>query len=157
MEKKADCCTIFDLDSTELALLEYYANNSMGKAGSQAKGILEYAYGHHYCNCVNGDTTGYKSSCNFNYDAFGKVFGPKVEVHPNPADEWTTFNYSLPAKDSEAVIKISDVNGKIIETLIISGTQGKKVWDTRKINNGVYFYTFEVNGFTKSGKIVISK
>jgi hypothetical protein len=149
--------TIYHLDNAEVANLEFIAENSTGTAGAQAKGILEFAYGHHYCNCVKGDTTGYKSSDNFNYNAFSKVFGPQVEVNPNPAGEWTTFNYSLPAKDSEAVIKISDVNGKIIETLIVSGTQGQKVWDTRKINNGVYFYTFEVNRFTKSGKIVISK
>jgi hypothetical protein len=129
----------------------------IGTAGAQAKGILEYAYGYHFCDCINSDTTGYKSSGNFNYDVFGKVFGPDVEVKPNPAGEWTTFNYSLPGIDSDGVIKISDVNGKIIETLVVSGIQGQKVWDTRRINNGVYFYTFEVNGLTKSGKIVISK
>jgi len=49
------------------------------------------------------------------------------------------------------------VNGRIIETFVVSGTQGQMVWDTRKINNGVYFYTFEVNGLSKSGKIVIGK
>ena len=56
----------------------------------------------------------------------GKEIGTEVEVHPNPAGEWTTFNYSLPAFDSKGVIKISDVNGKIIETLIVSGTTGSE-------------------------------
>jgi len=149
--------TIFELDSTEVANLEFVAGNSNGTAAAQAKGILEFAYGYHYCNCIEGDGTGYKSSGNFNYDAFSKVFGPDVEVKPNPAGEWTTFNYSLPAIDSDGVIKISDVNGKIIETFVVSGTQGQKVWDTRKINNGVYLFTFESNGISKSGKIVISK
>jgi len=149
--------TIFELDSAEVAYLVSIAGNSSGTAGSQAKSILEYAYGYHYCNCIEGDTSGYKSSRNFNYEAFGKTFGPDVEVQPNPAGEWTTFNYSLPDVYSDGMIKISDVNGRIIETFVVSGTQGQMVWDTRKINNGVYFYTFEVNGILKSGKIVISK
>jgi hypothetical protein len=149
--------TIFDLDSTEVVNLVSIAENSAGTAGAQAKGILEFAYGNHYCNCIEGDNTSYKSSSNINYNAFSKVFGPDIEVKPNPAGEWTTFYYSLPAIDSDGVIKISDVNGRIIESFVVSGTQGQKVWDSRKINNGVYFYTFEVNGLSKSGKIVISK
>jgi hypothetical protein len=149
--------TMFDLDTIEIANLEFIAENSTGTAGAQAKGILEFAYGYHFCNCITGNTTGYKSSGNVNYAAYNNVFGPEVEVNPNPAGEWTTFNYTLPINNSQGVIKISDVNGKTIETLVVSGTQGQKVWDTRKINNGVYFYTIEMNGLKKSGKIVISK
>lgn len=149
--------TIFELDTTEVASLVSIAENSVGTAGAQARGILVFAYGFNYCNCIEGDTSGYKSSSNFNYEAFGKTFGPDFEVKPNPACEWTTFNYSLPTNNLDGIIKISDVNGRIIETFVVSGTQGQMVWDTRKINNGVYFYTFEVNGLSKSGKIVISK
>lgn len=149
--------TIFDLDSTEVAHLEFVAENSAGTAGTQAKGILEFAYGYHFCNCINSDSTSYKSSGNVNYAAFSNIFGPEVEVNPNPAGEWTAFNYTLPVNNSKGVIKISDVNGKTIETLIVSDPHGQKVWDTRKISNGVYLYTIEANGLTKSGKIVISK
>ncbi len=149
--------TIFELDSTEVANLEFIAENSKGTAGAQAKGILEFAYGHHYCNCVEGDTSGYKNSENFNYNAFSKVFGTELEVKPNPAGEWTTFNYSFPTFNSDGVIKISDVAGKLIESFTVSGKNGQKLWDTRKINSGVYFYNFEANGFSKSGKIIISK
>ena len=39
----------------------------------------------------------------------------------------------------------------------VSGEQGQQIWDTRKINAGVYFYTFAVNGITESGKIIINK
>jgi hypothetical protein len=48
------------------------------------------------------------------------------------------------------------VKGRIIEIFIVPGAQGQMLWDTRKINNGVYFYTFEVNGLSKSGKIIVN-
>ncbi len=149
--------TIFDFDSTELNNLVSIADNSSGTAGTQAKGILEFAYGYHYCNCIDADTSGYKSSGSINFDAFNQVFGPKIEVRPNPASEWTSFNYTLPDNEAEGIIKISDVTGKVFETFIVSGQQGQKVWDTRKVKKGVYLYTFTVNGLSKSGKIVITK
>lgn len=149
--------TIFDLDSTEVNNLVLIADNSNGTAGTQAKGILEFGYGYHYCDCINGDTSGYKSSGNINYDAFNQVFGSDVEVKPNPAKDWTSFNFTLPDDETEGIIKISNVTGKIIEIFVVNGTQGQKIWDTREVKQGVYLYTFTVNGISKSGKIVISK
>lgn len=149
---------IFELDSAELSNLVFITENSTGTASSQSKGILEFAYGYEYCNCLNvSDTSGYKSSDVINPDALGKVYGFEVSVEPNPASDWVAFNYTLPDDKSEGVIKISDVSGKLITTLTISGKQGQKVWDTRKIKPGVYFYTLTINGISKSGKVVISK
>ncbi|MCK9271339.1 MAG: T9SS type A sorting domain-containing protein [Bacteroidales bacterium] len=76
---------------------------------------------------------------------------------PNPASDWVSFNYTLPDSEVEGFIKISDVNGKVIKTLTLSGMHGQKVWDTRKTDAGIYFYTFKVNGISKSGKVIISK
>jgi hypothetical protein len=81
---------------------------------------------------------------------------PRITV-PNPAKEWAVFNYSLPDSDAKGVIMINDVSGKLISTLPINGEQGQKIWDTREIKSGVYFYTLHVSGFNKSGKIVVSK
>jgi hypothetical protein len=149
--------TIFDLDSTEINNLVFMAENSSGTAGSQAKGILEYAYGYHYCNCISADTSGYKSSKVINPDAFEKLLDIEITVKPNPAKDWAVFNYSLPDSGAEGVIKISDVSGKLITALPINGKQGQKIWDTREIKSGVYFYTLHVSGFKKSGKIVVRK
>jgi subtilisin family serine protease len=149
--------TIFDLDSTEINNLVFMAENSSGTAGSQAKGILEYAYGYHYCNCISADTSGYKSSKVINPDAFEKLLDIEITVKPNPAKDWAVFNYSLPDSGAEGVIKISDVSGKLITALPINGKQGQKIWDTREIKSAVYFYTLHVSGFKKSGKIVVSK
>jgi len=149
--------TIFDLDSTEIDNLVFVADNSSGTASAQAKGILEFAYGYHFCNCLGVDTFGYKSSSLFKPGAFEKLYGVEITVEPNPAKDWTAFNYSLPDHDSDGVIKISDYTGKLMATLPINGKQGQKIWDTRNIKSGVYFYTLNVSGFNKSGKIVVSK
>jgi len=149
--------TIFELDSTEVNNLVFIADNSNRTAGAQAKGILEFAYGHHYCNCIDADTSGYKSSVSFDPASFEKMFGVEIVVEPNPAKEWVGFNYSLHDDNSESIINISDISGKLVAVLPITGKQGQKIWDTRKIKSGVYFYTLNVSGFNKSGKIVISK
>ncbi|MEZ5198482.1 MAG: T9SS type A sorting domain-containing protein [Bacteroidales bacterium] len=149
--------TIFDLDSTEVNNLIYIADNSHGTASAQAKGILEFAHGYHYCNCIGIDTSGYKSSNAFNPDAFEKLYGVEITVEPNPASEWTAFNYTLPDSNAEGVIKISDISGKLVATLPITGKKGQKTWDTRQIKSGVYLYTLNVYGFRKNGKIVVSK
>ncbi len=149
--------TIFDLNSIEVNNLVLIAENSNGTAGTQAKGILEFAYGYHYCDCINADTSGYKSSSSFNPNAFEKMYNIEIAVEPNPAKDWAAFNYILPNSGSEAVIKISDVSGKLVAAFTITGKQGQKIWDTRKIKSGVYFYTLNISGFNKSGKLVISK
>jgi len=148
---------ISQLDSAEVINLANIAATSRGTAGSIAKGILETRYGYHFCNCISADSSGYKSSNAFNPDAFEKLYGVEISVEPNPVREWAAFNYTLPDNNSEGVIKISDVSGKLIATLPINGKQGQTVWDTRKVKSGVYFYTLNVSGFNKSGKIVISK
>ena len=149
---------IFELDSTEVINLIFIADNSTGTAGAQVKGILEFAYGYEYCNCLNiSDTSGYKSSGMINQNAFEKLYGFDISVEPNPAKEWAVFNYTLPDSETKGIIKISDVSGKLVTALTITGKQGQKVWDTRKIKSGVYFFTLNVSGFNKSGKIVISK
>lgn len=127
-------------------------------ACAQARGILEFGYGYEYCNCLNvTDTSGYKSSGMINPDMISGVYGFDISAEPNPAKDWVAFNYTLPGYEAQGIINISDISGKLITILIVEGKQGQKVWDTRKVNSGIYFYTLYVSGFSKTGKIVISK
>jgi hypothetical protein len=147
-----------DLDSTEVNNLAYIANISKRTAGTMARGLLESTYGYNFCNCLNvSDTSTYKSSSSFSYETFNKTNESTIEAKPNPASDWVAFIYILPNDDSKGIIKISDVNGKVIKTFTLSGLEGQKVWDTRKTDAGIYFYTFTANGISKSGKIVINK
>lgn len=149
---------VYELDSNEVSNLVTIAENSTGTAGAQAKGILEFAYGYHFCNCLNvSDSTGFKSSEMINPEDFARAYGLEVTTEPNPASEWVAFNYTLPYDKSEGTIKIIDTKGAFVTSFKVIGLQGQKVWDTRKLNSGVYFYTLSVGEFTRSGKIVISK
>lgn len=79
------------------------------------------------------------------------------KVYPNPANEWAAFEYKLPNKESTATMEISDGKGIIIESFVLNGNQGQKLWDTRGIATGTYIYIIRVAGYTKSDKLVISK
>ena len=148
---------VFQLDSTEMATLLNIADNSSATAGTQARGILEHAYDYNYCNCPElSDTAAYKNQ-GINWSDFEKLSGIDITAEPNPAREWATFNYTLPGKDSKGVIRITDISGKLIQIINVNGKQGQKIWDTRLINAGVYFYTLQGGGLSKTGKIVISK
>jgi hypothetical protein len=45
----------------------------------------------------------------------------------------------------------------IIETMTATGTQGQKMWDTRGLEPGTYYYTLMKSGEYKSGRIVIHR
>ena len=54
-------------------------------------------------------------------------------------------------------LEITDANGRIVETMNLSGNQGQKLWDTRNIPSGSYIITIKVAGFLKSIKLIVSK
>jgi hypothetical protein len=149
--------TISDLDSLEVANLVTIAENSNGTAIRQAKGILEYAYGYHFCNCIETDESALKSGKPFNPATLEKMSGIEITVVPNPAKEWAAFSFTLPKNSTSGVIVISDASGREVTSMPVSGKQGQQVWDTRAVKPGVYFYTLNSGGFSKHGKIVISK
>ena len=78
-----------------------------------------------------------------------------IQIWPNPAKEWTSFNYTLPGNETEGVIIITDVTGKIIETIIVSENHGQRIWNTENINPGVYYYTLKSNSLQRTGKLII--
>ncbi|MCK9290584.1 MAG: T9SS type A sorting domain-containing protein [Bacteroidales bacterium] len=148
----------FQLDSTEKADIIFIANNSTGVAGAQAKSILEAVYNEYYDACPKVDgTAGYKSSSIINPNELGKAHGLNISVKPNPAKQWAAFYYTLPEDKSKATITITNATGSTIETLEVSEQHGQKLWDTRKVKPGTYIYTIRTDGYSQSGKIVISK
>jgi len=80
-----------------------------------------------------------------------------ITVKPNPASQWAAFDYVLPESETMATITITDLAGKTVEVLQVNGQQGQKLWDTHLIESGMYFYTLQVAGSSKTGKIVVSK
>lgn len=148
---------IFNIDSAEVANLVNIAESCHGTAGVQARGILEYAYGYHFCNCIETGESGLKSGKQLNPASLEKLSGIEITVMPNPAKDWAAFNYTLPENATRGVIVISDASGREVASMPVSGKQGQHIWDTRPVKPGVYFYTLSAGGFSRHGKIVISK
>jgi len=148
----------FQLDSAEKADISYIANNSKGIAGAQAKSILEAVYNEYCAVCPDVEgSAGYKSATTINPDVLGKIYGLDVQVKPNPANQWAEFYYTLPDKVTTGSITIRNTSGSIIEVIEVSGKQGQKLWDTRNIASGTYLYTINSAGYSKTGKVVVSK
>ncbi len=85
--------------------------------------------------------------------------------YPNPFNPNTSIQFSLPKM--EAVnLKIYDINGRLIKTLINNQTysQGKHTirWDGRdqfgnRVSSGMYFYRFNAGSFQKSESMMLVK
>ncbi len=120
-----------------------------------AQGILNFAYGHNYCECPPvSDTTVWKNS---NID---QVYKPGestlfIQASPNPANTWVAFNYKLPTHTGNTVLRVTDVNGKNIASFTFIAKQGQYVWDIRDVERGVYLYTLRAGNLSRSGKLII--
>lgn len=82
---------------------------------------------------------------------------------PNPFNPSTTIRYEVPADGIEVAIRIYDVNGRLVRTLV-EGPQsaGDKstVWNGRNssgesVASGVYFYRMTAPEFVKTKKMIL--
>jgi len=145
------------LSATELYEVNALALISDGTSGTQARGILEAFYGGHFCNCPNVDGETSQKNTLVNPNELGQAYGLTIAVSPNPAKDWTAFDYTLPVNATSAILLITDNMGRKVENFALSGKQGQKIWDTRKLKSGTYIYTLNSAGFVKSGKVLIVK
>ncbi|MDD2632409.1 MAG: T9SS type A sorting domain-containing protein [Bacteroidales bacterium] len=146
-----------ELTGDEVAQLESLAQNSHSTAGATARAILEQGYGHHFCDCLNiAHNQGFKSTA-INPALLNQALGVSCTADPNPAREWTAFDYTLPENTGEAVIKITDASGQLVKMVELTETRGQYLWDTREVKPGVYFYTLLVNGTGTTSKLIITK
>lgn len=77
--------------------------------------------------------------------------------YPNPASSHTSFNYSFP-ENSSASFTLSDITGNIIKEIPIYNTQGILEVSSSDISEGMYFYSFYLNGkMLMTKKLIIQK
>ena len=81
----------------------------------------------------------------------------KITATPNPASVYVAFTWTLPLLKGNAVLFITDINGKTIAQQTITSKQGQWIWDTRAIKNSIYLYEVRSdNQGLGNGKIVIN-
>jgi hypothetical protein len=79
------------------------------------------------------------------------------KLYPNPNSGKFTIQYML-EQDEEGKVQITDLQGRLIEEVVLNPMLSFQQMDLSKQANGVYFYRFVVNGLTRySGKIEVIK
>jgi hypothetical protein len=79
--------------------------------------------------------------------------------YPNPFNPSTTINYSI-AKASKVVIKIYDLLGKEVITLVDENKQSGSysvIFNAHNIPSGIYVYELRTDGFVSRNKMVLLK
>ena len=152
----ADNRTFLELDAGEVSQLESLIAQSTGRAGIQARNMLAFAEGYTYCDCPTEVDSSLKQT-----NATTKPFNPEqlfhIEASPNPAKHWVSFTYELPMGMSQAVLEVADATGRLLGSEKLSNNKGQSLWDIRGMPAGIYYYRLSGNGFTQSGKLVITE
>jgi hypothetical protein len=73
-------------------------------------------------------------------------------AYPNPAANFTSFNYSFPKGTSSAKFILSNLLGSKVYEADIYDIEGKFILNTNGLKQGIYFYSFYVND-----KMVLTK
>ena len=86
-----------------------------------------------------------------NYDATSGINGHtalKTDLsngYPNPASSYVSFRYSLGSEVTSARVVLMDLLGTEIRQQELNDPEGKVVFATSDLANGVYFYAFVIN------------
>jgi hypothetical protein len=75
-----------------------------------------------------------------------------VKTYPNPATDYVLFEIEKPLPLGN--ITISDITGRLVETVTLTGE--KTVWETDRVKAGVYLYHLQTLEGSTSGRILIS-
>lgn len=79
--------------------------------------------------------------------------------YPNPFNPLTVISYSIPIS-SEVSLKVYDLSGRLVETLVeTSQGPGKYeiVWDANKYSSGTYIYVLTAGTYSESKKMLLMK
>lgn len=147
-----------ELDQSGISKVQYIADNSTRRAGAMAQGIMNTWYGGHYrvvpilpsgsTQWMMAPPTGNGAATAANY----------LSMFPNPAKSSVFFQWNLPDGMENATISISDLQGRLLETIEITGQQGKQEWSVELLGRGIYLYHLRLpDGNTQTSKLVIIK
>lgn len=83
--------------------------------------------------------------------------GFEVVIKPNPSTTWFSVDYQLPKDVIEASLTLQNSLGVVVIQDTLYDNKGQKVFDTSALAKGLYIYSIECNGFSKKGKLIITK
>jgi hypothetical protein len=149
--------SLAELDSLALSLVQEIAENSTRLAGAMAQGILNSWYGGYY-RVVPKSSGGSQSLM---APPNGNSYEPAPQyiiAYPNPAGNSVTFQWHLPDDSNKATIILSDLQGRVVDTITIEESSGKLEWPTSKVERGIYLYQLRLaDGSLNTSKLTIIK
>jgi hypothetical protein len=77
---------------------------------------------------------------------------------PNPAANFTSFDYHIPGNINNAVLIVRDLTGRIVMEVPVSKDQNRMQLNVSNLNNGVFLYSLFLDGkpvLTK--KLIVSR
>jgi Secretion system C-terminal sorting domain len=147
---------VYQLTASELVIINEVASNGLGSAKYSARCILEFAENQHYFDCPQlPESVGMKTFGQINPNQWSEAMGLVLGIEPNPANSWVTFDYQLPVTSSEGMLTISDVEGRLINEIQLSGLQGQYIWDSRNVKPGLYICIFKSGEHSYTGKLIV--
>ena len=78
--------------------------------------------------------------------------------YPNPASSMVSFDYHFPAGTSNARINIHNLLGAKVKEINVPGSDGTLRFDVHDLNDGIYFYSVQINNeIVETKRLVISR
>ena len=81
-------------------------------------------------------------------------------AHPNPFNITTTIQFTTQETGYTASLKIYDINGRLLETLLdkqLSSGKHTVHWNAEEVSSGVYFVILTSGEYSQSQKIILIK
>ena len=148
---------IMQLDSNGIEFLQHIADNNTGRSSVLAQNILCFAY-HQCVDYLAADEKNEKHLFSKPTTKVLKSENNKITATPNPANVYVTFSWEIPLLEGNTILLINDVSGKTITQKTINDKNGQWLWDTRFINDGIYYYEVKSDHQQLGkGKIIINK
>ena len=83
-------------------------------------------------------------------------FTTTINTYPNPADDQLTLSYTL-ANSAVATITLRNMLGQVVASQqTTNSATGNVTFNTGKLPDGIYIYTFEANGERTTGRVVVA-
>jgi hypothetical protein len=140
--------SLLSADSASLSTLLPLAESDNFLPGANARNILHAAGYLEYIEPININVS-LKSAKAKNPEkklkGDTKITGIGFEVYPNPATEYCIVNYACEA-ESDKIIRITDLQGKLIASYPIKGKQSSKVIPLKSCASGTYLISLISNG-----------
>ncbi|MBI1223935.1 MAG: T9SS type A sorting domain-containing protein [Bacteroidetes bacterium] len=135
--------TIYELDSLDIVEVEDIAEtDTVSLASSQARALLDAIYGYDYRIHPKKVSTGGTSimAPPTNGNIAVTTSNTQVTAFPNPAKDLVKFRYKTDNDLDMVWLSIYDVNGSLVDRLLLQTNNSTVDWKTDALAAGVYYF-----------------